>query len=58
MIIVLSQLTQTAVKYFWQVIDRITDAGQCDYHEVIIEVINQGLLDNCLKWIHYRLTVN
>ena len=24
-------------------IDRITDAGQCDYYEVIIKVIKQGL---------------
>ena len=30
-------------------IDRITDAGQCDYYEVIIKVIMQGLSGNCLK---------
>ena len=30
-------------------IDRITDAGQCDYYEVIIKVIKQGLSDNCLN---------
>ena len=24
---------------------RITDAGQCDYYEMIIKVIKQGLLD-------------
>ena len=27
----------------------ITDAGQFDYHEVIIKVIKHGLSDNCLK---------
>ena len=36
-------MTRTAVYQFWQVIDRITDAGQCDYYEVIIKVIKQGL---------------
>ena len=30
-------------------IDRITDAGLCDYYEVITKVIKQGLSDNCLK---------
>ena len=52
MIIVLSlltNLTQTAVWQFYQVIDRITDAGQCDFYEVIIQVIKQGLSDNFLK---------
>ena len=39
-------------------IDRITDAGQCDYYEVIIKVIKQGLSDNCLKQMRYRFTVN
>ena len=34
-------------------IDRITDAGQRDYYEVIIKVIKQGLSGNCLKI--YRL---
>ena len=29
-------------------IDRITDAGQCDYYEVIIKDIKQGLSGNCL----------
>ena len=32
-------------------IDRITDAGQCDYYEVIIKVIKQGLSGNCLKML-------
>ena len=41
-------MTQTSVKQFWQVINRIADAGQCDY-EVIIKVIKQGLSGNCLK---------
>ena len=27
-------------------IDRITDAGQCDYYEVIIQVIKLGLSGN------------
>ena len=40
-----NRMTRTAVKQFWQVIDRITDAGQCDYYEVIIKVIKQGLSD-------------
>ena len=34
-------------------IDRITDAGQCDYYEVIIKVIKQGLSDNwayTIRW--------
>ena len=39
-------------------IDRITDAGQCDYYEVIIKVIKQGLLDNCLKQMRCRFIVN
>ena len=39
-------------------IDRITDAGQCDFYEVIIKVIKQGLSDNCLKQMRYRFTVN
>ena len=39
-------------------IDRITDAGQCDYYEMIIQVIKQGLSDNCLKQMRYRFTVN
>ena len=39
-------------------IDRITDAGQCDYYEVIIKAIKQGLSDNCLKQMRYRFTVN
>ena len=30
-------------------IDRITDAGQCDYYEVIIKVIKQGLSGNCFE---------
>ena len=38
-------------------IDRITDGGQCDYYEVIIKVIKQGLSDICLKQMHYRFTV-
>ena len=38
-----NRMTRTAVKQFWQVIDRITDAGQCDYNEVVIKVIKQGL---------------
>ena len=38
-------------------IDRITDAGQCDYYEVIIKVIKQGLSDICLKQMRYRFTV-
>ena len=42
-------MTWTAVSQFWQVIDRITDAGQCDYYEVIIKVIKQGFSGNCLK---------
>ena len=29
-------------------IDRITDAGQCDYYEVIIKVIKQGLSEDAL----------
>ena len=37
-------------------IDRITDAGQCDYYEVIIKVIKQGLSDDCLKQMRYRFT--
>ena len=36
----------------------ITDAGQCDYYEVIIKVIKQGLSDTCLKPMRYRFTVN
>ena len=36
-------MTRAAVKQFWQVIDRITDAGQCDYYEVVIKVIKQEL---------------
>ena len=47
MIFVLSLLTnrrtRTAVQQFLQVIDRITDAGQCDYYEMIIKIIKQGL---------------
>ena len=39
-------------------IDRITDAGQCDYCEIIIKGIKQGLSDNCLKQMRYRFTVN
>ena len=35
-------------------IDRITDAGQCDYYEVIFKVIKQGLSDNCLKQMRYQ----
>ena len=38
-------------------IDRITDAGQCDYEEVVIKVIKQGLSNNCLKQMRYRFTV-
>ena len=38
-------------------IDRITDAGQCDYYEVIIKVTKQGLSDNCLKQMRYQFTV-
>ena len=61
-IIVLSPLTnrmtRTAVQQFWQVIDRITDEGQCDYYEVIIKVIKQGWSDICLKQMRYRFTVN
>ena len=37
-------------------IARITNAGQCDYDEVIIKVIKQGLSDNCLKQMRYRFT--
>ena len=37
--------------------DRITDAGQCDYYEVIIKVIKQGLSDNCSKQMRYLFTV-
>ena len=39
-------------------IDRITDAGQCDYdyYEAVIKIIKQGLSDNCLKrWASYDL---
>ena len=39
-------------------IDRITDAGQCDYYEMIMKVIKQVLSDNCLKQMRYRFTVN
>ena len=28
-----------------KVIDRITNAGQCEYYEVIVKVIKQGLWD-------------
>ena len=38
-------------------IDRITDAGQCDDYEVIIKVIKQGLSDNCFETDN-RFTVN
>ena len=46
------------MKQFLQVIDRITDAGQCDYYKVIIKVIKEGLSDSCLKQMRYRFTVN
>ena len=46
------------MKQFLQVIDRITNAGQCDYYKVIIKVIKEGLSDSCLKQMRYRFTVN
>ena len=47
-------MTRTAVHQFWQVIDRITDAGQCDYFEVIFKMI----IIIVWKQMRYRFTVN
>ena len=34
-------------------IDRITDAGQCEYYEVIVKVIKQGLSGFTVKDIYF-----